>query len=244
MLKRCKGRYSSVRVESDEARQQVHLQLVERGRVLAHVHAAELWEGRFEVGQLESVGPVVLVGSAQHFENFENLVDFGVPHEEGSSLHHLSENAAGGPQVNAKTVCLLAEQNFGTTVPQCDDFVSVSLNRQAERSRQTEVCQLDVEAGGVDEQVLRLEVAVENAVLVQVDERLQNLVQKALRLLLWQRLVPLLLHVLLQVELEVLEDEVKLVLRIDDLLEPADTHDALSQPHCTLTQQCSDASNL
>ena len=63
---------------------------------------------------------------------------------------------------------------------------------------------------------------MENSVLMQVDKRLQNLIQEALCLLLWQRLITVLLHVLLQVELEVLEDEEKLVLRIDDLLQPND----------------------
>ena len=61
---------------------------------------------------------------------------------------------------------------------------------------------------------------MENSVLVQVNERLQDLVQEGLGLVLGQRLVPVLLHVLLQVELQVLEHQVELVLRIDDLLQP------------------------
>ena len=63
---------------------------------------------------------------------------------------------------------------------------------------------------------------MENSVLMQVDKCLQDLIQEALCLLLWQWLITVLLHVLLQVELEVLEDEEKLVLRVDDLLQPND----------------------
>ena len=56
--------------------------------------------------------------------------------------------------------------------------------------------------------------------LVQVDKCLQNLIEEALRLLLGQRLIAMLLHVLLQIELQVLEHEVQLVLRVDDLFQP------------------------
>ena len=61
---------------------------------------------------------------------------------------------------------------------------------------------------------------MENSVLVEVDERLEDLVEEALSLRLWQRLVTLLLHILFEIELEVLKDEVKLVLRVDDFFEP------------------------
>ena len=57
--------------------------------------------------------------------------------------------------------------------------------------------------------------------LVQIDQRLQNLVQKQLRLLFGQWLIALLLHVLFQVVFEVLEDQVELVLTIDNLLQPS-----------------------
>ena len=53
---------------------------------------------------------------------------------------------------------------------------------------------------------------MENPVLVQMDQRLQNLVQEALRLLPRQRRVALSAHVLLEVEFKVLEHEIELVL--------------------------------
>ena len=53
---------------------------------------------------------------------------------------------------------------------------------------------------------------MENSVLVQVDKGLQDLVEEALCLFLGQWLVTMLLHVLLQIELKVFEDEEELVL--------------------------------
>ena len=84
--------------------------------------------------------------------------------------------------------------------------------------REPEVEDLGV-AAGRDEDVLRLQVAVENSVLVQVNQGLQDLVQKALGLLLRQWLVTLLLHVFLQVEFQVLKHQEELLLRVDDLLQ-------------------------
>jgi len=70
-------------------------------------------------------------------------------------------------------------------------------------------------AHGIDKQVLRLQIAMENAVLMQVDECLQNLIEEALRLFFRQRLLALVTHVLLQVELEVFENEVQLILTVN-----------------------------
>jgi len=62
--------------------------------------------------------------------------------------------------------------------------VSVRLDRKAESAGKSKISQLNIVTGGVDEQVLWLEIAMENSVLVQVDERLKDLVEEALRLLL------------------------------------------------------------
>ena len=61
---------------------------------------------------------------------------------------------------------------------------------------------------------------MENSMLVQVDECEQDLVQEELCLLFGEWLIALLLHVFLQVELQILKDQVQLVLTVDDLLKP------------------------
>ena len=187
--------------------------------MLSHGHAAELRERRFEIVQFQSIRPVILVRGAQNFENLEDLIDLRIAHEQRPTLYHLRENAASRPEIDSETVGLLPEQNLRAPVPERHDLVSVGLNGKAEGSGKTEVRKFDVLSLGVDEQILGLEVPMEDPVLVQVDERLQNLVQEQLRLLLGQRLVSLLLHVLFQIELEVLEDQVELVLAVDNFLQ-------------------------
>jgi len=74
---------------------------------------------------------------------------------------------------------------------------------------------------------------MENSVLVQVDQRLQNLVEEPLGLFTWKGLVvPLSPHVLLQVVLEVFEHQIELVLRVYHFLKPA-----LNKARYFLTQQ-------
>lgn len=146
--------------------------------MLRHGHTAELGESRFEIVQFQRIWPVILIGGAQDFENFEDLIDLGVSHEERPTLDHLGEDAAGRPEIDAQTVGFLAQKDLGAAVPQCDNLVSVRLDRQTERSGQAEVRQLNVLPLGVDKQILWLEISVENSVLVKVDQRLQYLVQK------------------------------------------------------------------
>lgn len=96
--------------------------------------------------------------------------------------------------------------------------MGVCLNRESEGPGKSEISELNVVSLSVDEQVLRLEITMENSMLVQVDECEQDLVQEELCLLFGEWLIALLLHVFLQVELQILKDQVQLVLTVDDLL--------------------------
>ena len=98
--------------------------------------------------------------------------------------------------------------------------MSISLDRKAECSCKTEICKFYEGSFCVDQQVLRLQISVENAVLVQVDEGLKDLVQETLRLGLFQWLVSMRSHVLLQIVFHILKDQVQLLLRVNDLLKP------------------------
>jgi len=79
--------------------------------------------------------------------------------------------------------------------------MGVSFDWETESSGQAEVGKFDVLAGGVNKQILGLEVPVENSVLVQMDKRLQNLVKESLRLLSRKRRITLGSHVFLQIKL-------------------------------------------
>ena len=87
----------------------------------------------------------------------------------------------------------------------------VRLDWHAEGSGQTEIGKLYHLTVLADEQVLRLQITMEDAVRVQEHERLENLIRERLRLL-WRKRRTLLLHVFLEIVFQVLENEVQLLL--------------------------------
>lgn len=93
------------------------------------------------------------------------LVFVGGAGEEGATGVHLGHDAAGGPDVDGGGVGAGAEEDVGGAVPQGDDFVGEGVDGDAEGAGETKVGKFEV-AGGVDEEVLGLEVSVEDAVVV------------------------------------------------------------------------------
>ena len=81
-------------VQCHKASQKVDFKLVESLCVFCHRHTFELRECRFEVFELQCVGPVVLIRRSEYFEYFENLIDLTVSHEKRSSLDHLCKDAS------------------------------------------------------------------------------------------------------------------------------------------------------
>lgn len=219
-----------------------------------------LREAALEVGEAGDAGPVVFTGRAEDAEDFEDLVDFRVTGEERLAGGHLGEDAADRPHVDAGAVLAAAEQDLGSAVPEGDDFVGVGAERNAEGTGQAKVGELQV-ALFVDEEVLRLEVAVQDTVGVAVAHAIEKLEGEFLDLsgesarhasvspsstgsyhvraqshvslaaihdTLGQGLATSALadgkslHVALEVEVEVLEDEVQLVAVGVDDVEQAD----------------------
>lgn len=123
------GADSLVRVKSRHALKQVDLKLVQRRCMVLHGNTAELWEAGLKVRELQGVGPVLLVGSSQHFKDLEDLIDLGVTSEERFLLRHFSENAARAPKVHAKRVVLCGKENFRAPVPESDNLVRVGFDR-------------------------------------------------------------------------------------------------------------------
>jgi hypothetical protein len=162
-------------------------------------------------------------------EDLEDLVNLRVAREQRLARAHLGKNAAHRPHVDAGGVLSTSEQNLWRAVPQCHDLVRVCAQRDAERASETEIGELEVEVV-VDEEVLWLQVTVQDAVSMAVAHALGQLhhelfdhcVVHAQRLskqarALGQRLATAALadgqrlHVLLQIAVEELEDEIQLV---------------------------------
>jgi hypothetical protein len=160
--------------------------------------ARPLGETGLEVGEARDSGPVFLSRSSEDAEDLEDFVDFRVAREQRLACGHLGEDAADGPHVDACAVLASAEEDFGCAVPESDDLrgvsfdvseaedvgrdsylVSVGAQRDTKGSSQTKIGELEV-ALLVDEQVLRLQVAVQDAVRVAVADAGAQLVHELL----------------------------------------------------------------
>lgn len=204
------ARYPLVRFQRHHAREQVQSILLQVLSVLRHRNALPLGERRFEVRQLQSRRPVRLIRCPLHLEDFEYLVDLGIAREKRLALSHLCEDATYRPDVYWRRVLLLPKEDLGGAVPERDDLMGVGLDREAEGACEAKVSKLDVTVL-VDEEVLRLQIAVHDSVRVAVGCCLQDLIREALDLVRGQRSAHL-SHVLLEVVVAVLKDEVELVL--------------------------------
>lgn len=129
--------------------------------------ALEVWEGGH-------TGPICLGRGSENAEDLEDFVDLGVAWEERLAGSHFGEDAADGPHVDTSGVLAATKQNLRRAVPKGDDLVSVSTERNTEGASETKIGQLQV-ALLVDEQVLRLQVAVQDAVGMAVASTLEEL---------------------------------------------------------------------
>ena len=105
-----------------------------------------------------------------------------------------------------------AEENLGRAIPQRDNLVRVRLDRDGEGASQAEVRNLDHVLSLIDEKVLGLEVAVHDAVAVDVRAPEAQLVHEVLHDFLLEgvrRTATGEVHETLEVLVEVLEDEVE-----------------------------------
>jgi hypothetical protein len=107
-------------------------------------------------------------------ENLEDFVNLGIAREQGLARAHLGEDAADGPHVDACRVLATAEQDFGRAIPQGDDLVRVGAQGHAKGAGETKIGELEI-AVLVDEEVLWLEIAMQDAVGVAVAHALAQL---------------------------------------------------------------------
>jgi hypothetical protein len=129
--------------------------------------ALEVWEGG-------DTRPVCLSRCSEDAEDLEDLVDLRVTREERLASSHLGEDATDGPHVDTSRVLATTKQNLGCAVPEGDDFMSVGAERDTKGASQTKISQFQV-ALLVNEQILRLEIAVQDAVGVAVTGALEKL---------------------------------------------------------------------
>lgn len=170
------------------------------------------------VRQVRHLRPVLLVRRSEHLKDLVQLVDLAVAREQRSLVRHLAEDAPDAPHVHGRAVVLAPKQNLRCAVPQRDHLVRVSADGDAKCARKAKVRELQCVVIAIDEEVLRLQVAMEHAVAVAVRDAEQELLQVALHTP-WCELARVVVHVPLQVEVEVLKHEVQRAVVVHDILE-------------------------
>ena len=112
---------------------------------------------------------------------------------------------------------LLTEEDFRSTVPESNYFVSVSFDGKTESASKTEISKF-YDSILVDQQVLRLKVSMHHSVSMAVGGSLKNLIGETLHFLRRKRTSHM-AHILLQVVLAILKYQVELVFRIKHFFE-------------------------
>lgn len=159
------GANPQLRTQLQHALQQVNATRVDLRQDGTQVLRVEDLQVRLVLGKLADAWPRALGGSAHDAEDTDQLVLVGGAGEQRAARVHLRHDAAGGPDVDAGVVGARAEEDVGGTVPQCHDLVGEGVDGDAEGAREPEIAELEL-ALGVDEEVLRLQIAVQHAVCV------------------------------------------------------------------------------
>lgn len=107
----------------------------------------------------------LLFGRTYNIMNFVDLIELVVARKQWVQREHLEEHSTSAPQVHLVSVVTVGQQAFGGSVPPSADVLSEGLLRVKPPSA-AEVRDLDLL---VEEQdVLRLDIPVENAVSMHV----------------------------------------------------------------------------
>ncbi|KAI6766205.1 hypothetical protein HG530_007275 [Fusarium avenaceum] len=109
--------------------------------------------------------PVVVGRSADKLADKTDLVEIGVAGEVGRTHNKLGKNGADRPDINGTAVMLRVEEQLRGSVPAGDDARGHELVRIGEAARKTKISKLDLAVIG-DQQVVRLDITMENKVLV------------------------------------------------------------------------------
>lgn len=168
MLEHAPRRDTITRVQHQHRHQEVHALVARRAErrevVVPAAHRVRRLRHRV-LGQLAHAGPVVLGRRPDGLADQRDLVHLGVAGDVRRPDDELGEHEADAPDVYGARVVLRAEEQLGRAVPARDDVAGHHLVWIGEGAGETEIGELDLAIGG-DQQVVGLDVAVQDEVLV------------------------------------------------------------------------------
>ena len=131
----------------------------------------------FVFRKLRDAGPGALGWCAHYSEDFLKLVFVCGAGEEGPAGIHFCHYTPCRPDVDAGVVGAGAEEDVGGAVPEGNNLVGEGVDGDTEGAGEAKVGKFEL-AFVIDEEVLRFEVAVEDAVVVAESDALEELVHE------------------------------------------------------------------
>ena len=156
-----------------------------------------------------------MTGTAQHGTRLVNLISLVVSGEQRPKHVVLGHHCSTSEDVDGRVVVGRPEQDLRSSVPSCADIIS-ERRLASDFTCQTKVS--DLNCVSFNQEVLRLQISMEEAVLVHVSETLESLVHDGRDLLLWEVLLSV-FHELVDILHHVLKYEVKVVIDSDDFFQ-------------------------
>eukprot|EP00961_Rhodomonas_salina_P291527 3932079-Rhodomonas_salina.1 len=155
-------------------------------------HALPLRELHAEVREGGNALPRVSVWGSKLLEDAEDAFPLGGAREQRTQRHHLHKNAPATPDVDSDAILDVAKQNLWRAVPRRYGAICViAAFSDVEPARHAEVCHLGMLSRGVEKNIVRLHIAVEDAAVMAVGDRREDLSKEGAAVVLRH---PLLLH--------------------------------------------------
>lgn len=148
--------------------------------------------------------------------HFLNLIDGRGPWKHGLSIEHLSNEAAQCPYIDRLAIVLASEQQFGSPVPPCGDIISHDnsflIIGLLHESNQAKITQFGVTIF-VDEDVGRLQVAMDQAGIMQEIDGFGDLIDDVLLVALLQvGALAVLANQRMEINVHMLKDQVDVLI--------------------------------
>lgn len=149
-------------------------------------------------------------------ENANEFILRILSREERPSRFHFCDDTADAPHVNGRGVVLIAKEHLRSTIPERNDFMRVIANRNGKGTCETKISKFEGISILSDEEILRFEVAMKDALVVTERDSLAQLIREGLDHLRGEDAMTGVKE-LLEVLLAILEDESEFFEVVNDL---------------------------
>lgn len=213
------GLDSDLRSKLQHSIEQIQSQLIHLWQNHAQVLRGVDMEIALIFRELGDTGPRALRGCTHESEDLLQLVLISGSRKEGTAGIHFCHYAACRPNVDAGAIGTGSKKHVWSAIPEGYDLIGECIHWNAKGASESEVGKFELSLV-VDEQVLRLQIPVQNPILVTELDSLQDLVHEGFD----SNIVQLAstssgIHVFLQVFIHIFKYQHEFVFGVDDIIE-------------------------